>query len=116
MIPTAEVAEGLISALLSTSPAQEHLEMAALLAERPRDDTLGMTPGVLSWWAGQAGPSQAWEREAAEERAAYSKSVLSRLRVPRQGVGVLLKKCSLEMGMDDLLSASHCQVRGKGAF
>jgi hypothetical protein len=46
--------------------------MNSLLAEHPENATLGMAPGVLSWWTGQPGPSQAWEREAAEERAAYS--------------------------------------------
>ena len=57
--------------LSAGSPAE--VELRELLAEKQVQPSLGMAPGIHSWWAGSLEASPAWVREESAERAAYAR-------------------------------------------
>ena len=70
----AELAEN----LLWRPPASDRLrvkdDVQRLMTEPMDRGSMGMSPALYAWWAGEAGPGLAWTQEEEAARASYSRS------------------------------------------
>ena len=70
----AELAENLLSRPLASNRLRVKDDVQRLMTEPIDRVSIGISPALYAWWAGEAGPGLAWMQEEQAARASYSRS------------------------------------------
>ena len=84
----AELAENLLSRPLASNRLRVKDDVQRLMTEPVDRVSMGMSPALYAWWAGEAGPGLAWTQEEEAARVSYSRSAPSAVlvHVPQLGL------------------------------